>query len=122
MSGSERTLSFYGHSDDLLEIDGTIKGEPNEVGCYDDTAAVSIRTEDEGLIITATYAPRATDVGCWSLGVSPLDELVAIPAWPITWKLADNGYSAVLTLMAPLGARVAQQKTTDALPSDRPTE
>lgn len=29
-----RNLAFYGASDDLCEIEGTGKGEPDEVGCF----------------------------------------------------------------------------------------
>ena len=91
-----RILKFWGASDDLFEIEGSAKGEPNEVDERD-----VIRVYDRqgnGLQVVANYI----DPGVWAIGIAPLDEDQAIPAWPMTWRLeASRQYSAQLTLEAP---------------------
>lgn len=104
-----RRLTFSGASDDLFELEGTHAGEPDEIGCNRDlAAAVSVRTEAEGLVVSARYAPREIKVGCWIIGISPLDEGVAIPDWKMAWSLAPNGYSSMLQIDVPEDARVAR--------------
>lgn len=102
-----RTLMFYGVSDDLFECEGTHIEEPDEIGCYDRPAAVSITTPQEaGLIIIGYYDNHIN--ACWSIGILPLDEDVPIPAWPISVKLGGRGYSAALTIEVPDDAIVKQ--------------
>jgi len=99
-----RNLAFYGASDDLFEIEGTSKGEPDEVGCFMEKAIAQIITPDgEGLHVVAQYAPG--DVACWSIGLMQLDEDKPIPDWPMRWKA--QGYSVRLEIDAPDDARVS---------------
>lgn len=103
-----KTLKFSGASDDLFEIEGTGRGEPDEIGAdQHDMAAVKVANDHGGLIVLAVYAPSVVGVGCWSIGISPIDEDVAIPAWPVRISAAGNGYSTMLELDVPDDVRVS---------------
>ena len=104
-----RQIEFYGSSDDLFEIDGSRGSEPDEIGCFDRPAAVRVSTEREGLVVVANYAP-ISGLGCWTIGISPIDEDIPLPSWPMTWR--TEGYSTLLTLEAPDDALIVD--LTDA--------
>lgn len=103
-----RTLKFYGASDDLFEIEGTTREEPDEIGCYGHGATVRVSTpEKEGLFVTAEYA--LCGEATWMIGISILDEDVSLPNWPMRWSAA--GYSTVLEIDVPDEARVTRLDT-----------
>ncbi len=110
-----RTLKFYGGSDDLFEIEGTVRTEPDEEGCYDRPAIANIKAAEGELNIVAVYAPKGCDVGCWAIGIMPADEDIPIPPWPVSFKLNEirpgKGYSAELTIPAPDDAVVSMVST-----------
>jgi hypothetical protein len=111
MSTATRTLQFYGASDDLFEIEGTIPGEPDEIDCWlgnkGVNAAVEIRDENgHGLRVTAMYAAFEA---VWNIGVEPLDEDVPIPDWPMKISLSDRGYSTLLAMEVPDTVVVTQK-------------
>ena len=93
-----RTLKFYGCSDDLFEIKGTVPGdgEPDEV---------PVGLDDLAMIVIAQYS--LGDSGCWSIGVAPVDEDYPMPEWPVRLQENDNGYSAELIVEAPSGGFVS---------------
>jgi hypothetical protein len=98
-----RNLAFYGASDDLFEIEGSGKGEPDEVGCFNSTATAQILTLDgDGLHVVAKYAP--SEVACWMIGLMQLDEGKPLPDWPMRWKA--EGYSVRLEIDAPDDAKI----------------
>lgn len=101
-----RTLKFYGASDDLFEVEGTIGGEPDEIGCYDETAAVKVANEHGGLFVVAHYAPKNL-AACWSIGLMQLDEDVPLPNWPMKWSTGGRGYSVLLEIEVPDSAVVS---------------
>lgn len=90
-----RTLKFYGASDDLFEIEGTVGNEPDERG--PGTVEVVDEETGEGLLVTASYVLR----GCWTIGITPLDEDVNIPDWNYKISLGGRGYTTELTMDVP---------------------
>lgn len=90
-----RTLTFYGASDDLFEIDGTTGDEPDEIGCFGKAVTIEIRQQDRGLIVAGMYTGR----GVWAMGIAPIDDDQPMPDWPMSW--AFEGYTAKLTIQAP---------------------
>lgn len=100
-----RVLKFYGASDDLFEIEGTTKGEPEEIGCYDRPGAVKVYDrQGNGLIVTGLYI----DPGVWSIGIAPMEENQPLPGWPHSYGPSARGYSALLTIDAPDDAIVVE--------------
>lgn len=100
-----RKLKFYGASDDLFEIEGHKKGEPDEIGCYDEPCAVRISTPSEGLIIVGNYNGGQNMPGTWAMGISQVEEDVPLPSWPITFT--SKGYSIILEIEVPDDAKIA---------------
>jgi hypothetical protein len=105
-----KTLKFYGTSDDLFECDGGVSEElcDNASG---KTMTFHVRTETEGLLVTAKYMRNA----CWSIGLAQTDEGAAFPAWPISIGLADpsgypdpRSYSTLITIEAPDDVQVSK--------------
>ena len=110
-----RTLKFYGVSDDLCDIDGTVRPEPSEIGvCSDERAEVSVlargkcptcghELDDRGaLVVTWQYTQRGT----WSIGIAKFEEEDAMPDWPMRW--GHRGYSTTLEIDVPPGTVVRQ--------------
>lgn len=87
-------LIFYGASDDLLEMEGDIQ---DEFEAYNGTT-VKLTATDGEMLVTAHYGGHAP---VWSIGVAPADEDRPIPAWPMQYRLAENGYSTALIIQCP---------------------
>lgn len=104
-----KTFEFYGHSDDLLVCTGP--GYAEEVGCYQVPGVYRVASPGgaSGLFVVGHYAP--TGAGCWSVGVSPLDEDVPIPDWPI--RISARGYTTVLQVDLPDDACVKPHGSED---------
>lgn len=101
-------ITIYGASDDLVKVDGC-EGA-GEFSAYDDWAADLIAPD--GSRVRAYF--RYEDNGCWSAGVGQASEEHQLPFWTlsITQAPAMNpgkpGYSALLTIDAPGGTRLAR--------------
>jgi len=98
-----RKITFYGSSDDLIEIEGA----PGADEYYADTD----REEPEGrfivggkILVMALYDKN----GCWSFSLGQLHEDVPFPDWPISFRQHENGYSVELTIEAPDDAIVCR--------------
>ena len=96
------TITVYGASDDLVEVAGcTNADEFNSDDWHGDLCAPDGTT----MRIHARYEIH----GCWSVGVSQVDEEYQLPGWPVTITQAaamspdKPGYSALLTIEAPEG-------------------
>ena len=115
-----RTLTFYGASDDLCEIEGSdqASGEPDEfspdrsdIGQVRVAGVGKCPTCDQptqskvGILVTWHY----TLAGTWSIGVAPADEDGGIPAWPMRWS--HKGYTTVLEMDVPAGTVVTRLAT-----------
>ena len=104
-----RKIAIYGHSDDLLEIEGDrLSGEPDEIsavsGRLSDAIYLKITDGDQGLIVSGEYG-RVN--GCWVLGVTMLEEDIPLPGW-VRGITAKHGYSPALELELPESARIEQ--------------
>ena len=110
-----RTLKLYGASDDLFEIEGTRRGEPDEIGCFDQMEgppAVLLQSTSEGgrLVVIASYAPGQGKKApaTWAIGLAPADENVPLPSWPMRWALGGRGYTTELQIDVPDDTTVEQ--------------
>jgi hypothetical protein len=105
-----RTLKFYGASDDLFEIEGTKRGEPDEIGCYASKGVfVKVANEHAGCFVAAQYGTDGiANVPAWMIGVQPLEEGIPIPDWSLRIGTADNGYSTLLTMEVPDDVQVSE--------------
>jgi hypothetical protein len=97
------TITIHGASDDLVEVDGC-KGA-DEFGA-DDWSAELVAPDGGQMRVYC----RFEDNGCWSVGVSQVDEDVPLPSWPLTITQQERGGSALLTIDAPEGTRLTNVK------------
>lgn len=107
-----KTLSMYGASDDLIEIEG-IEGAdeyyPNVTGKDPYMAAFTVKSASQplGLIIHVIYG------GGWCFAVQPTEDSdgdwCEFPDWPIRRRWGGgNGYSELLEIDVPDDAVVKQ--------------
>lgn len=107
------TISFYGASDDLVEVrgcDGADEFNTYETGPLMWSGEVIAPGAVIGLRVYAIYDRNGT----WSFAVAKLDEDVPLPDWPIRVRQSpDCEYSTALEIDAPVGSRLI---TTGPLP------
>lgn len=85
-------IRIYGHSDDCIEIEGSVK---DEIGAWDKPRAITITDRiGQGVRVLAQYAPG--DAAVWRFSVEQLDEDVPVP-WPIRITPA-HGYSVAVEI------------------------
>lgn len=104
-----RTLRFYGHSDDLMEINGTLIDEPSLVSVYETPGTVRVANDEAGLFVTALYQPNLA-CACWMIGIAPLDDNVPLPDWPMRWSA--QRYTTVLEIDVPDDVRISEAGNT----------
>ena len=104
-----RTIAIYGHSDDLVEIDGTDRGagETDEITAPfsaeggDGPVLVEFRHPQNGsMIVCAHYAPDASRP-CWMIGLMQTGEDIPLPDWPMRWSSGE--YTVRLEIDVPDG-------------------
>lgn len=88
-------VTFYGSSDDLIEVDGSIPG-------CDEYTGESADFDIAGLIVRVFY----NDGGCWSIAVGQIDE--DVPVLARVESLVADGYTMKLTLDVPNGSHVTK--------------
>lgn len=93
-----RILQFYGASDDLFEMDSSLKGEENE---FSPNEAVILDGEEEGMVVFAQYSPGRN--ACWGIGISQIEDDAPLPNWPMKFKTGkpSRGYSVVFEVEVP---------------------
>lgn len=89
-----KELRFYGASDDCFECEGAIR---EEINCYNTPGIYHLKSSEGELQVVGMYLNN----GCWSIGIAPVEEGSPIPAWPTSFSVRENGYSAVLTISVP---------------------
>ena len=104
-------ITIYGASDDLVEVGGCEGAD--EFNVRDRWQADLVAPGGtEQMRVHCWY----DDDGCWQVGVGQVLEDVQLPAWPVSITQAqamnpDNpGYSAMLSIDAPEGTRLANVK------------
>lgn len=85
-------IQIYGHSDDLIEIEGAVS---DEYSAYEKIAILRIddHYNKTSVIIIGEYGKRA---GVWTFSVEPVEEDIQLP--PIRIATHENGYSPLLTV------------------------
>lgn len=112
MTYATKTLAFWGESDDLPYYSETTGTDQEVEELYGDNRTFRVETtENVGLLVTLSYATHDQQdtphrPGVWIVGISPLDEGISIPDWPISMSTAENGYSAILSIEVPVQAKV----------------
>jgi hypothetical protein len=106
-----KELRFYGSGDDLFEIRGSSDKDGIEIGCHDRACNVRVLNDKTGLIVTGIYSPAHN--GCWTIGISILDEDRPLPDWYMGYKVAENGYSVELVMNVP------DDVVVEEVPNDR---
>jgi hypothetical protein len=96
-------ITFYGASDDLVEVTGYIYDEFG-VGMSGVWEGALVDSHGEGLRVSIVY----TSEGTWSAGVAPLDEEVPLPLWPISFEMAETGYSTAISITVPDGTTLTE--------------
>lgn len=99
-----QTIKFVGYSDDIIYVE-TAKGKDEYSAQFDDSGTYGGTFNVGKLLVTAFYSPVGT--GCWGFGISPVDEGVPIPDWPVRFKLhPKKKYTVVLEIDCPDDERV----------------
>lgn len=94
----ELNLTIYGASDDLVEVEGDIREEFYALTKPLEGATLTL-TRYEGEQVEGLHVHvRYEDVGCWSVGVSQLEEGVPLPDWGLS--ISNDSYTAKLNLSA----------------------
>jgi hypothetical protein len=106
-----QSLTIYGASDDLVEVDGIERGE---IDCWDRRVDFEIGTVDGG----------GYRVGMWhdgrlgwqvTLGLLATDDDVPLP-WPARVELSETGYSLAVIINCPAGTRVTATRNGESIP------
>ena len=103
-------LEFYGCSDDLFECDGSFR---EEINCYDGPGIYKLEREDGlGMLVVGHYDLAGN--GCWTIGVTPIDEDIGIPQFDIgLTNVVGNEYSPMLHVSSVLEYKVSVVKQED---------
>lgn len=102
-------ITIYGASDDLVEVAGCKNADEFNT---DDWFGDLVAPDGETMRVHARYEIN----GCWSVGVSQVDEPQQLPGWPVTITQApamnpgNPGYSPLLSIDAPEGTVLASIK------------
>jgi len=94
-----KRYEFSGNSDDTF-------GEYNITNIDRDNCASEapisflIQSGEDHMVVVGHYWIHP-DAGCWTIGITPLDEDVNIPNWPVSFTLSDNGYSPTMAVEVP---------------------
>jgi hypothetical protein len=98
-----QTATFYGSSDDLIEIGG-VKGA-DEFNIIEDGPYIATFNLGGKMRIHCLYD------GCWSFAVGQVDEEIPLPDWPVRVKQSgENGYSTQLEIDVPDDVKVFQEE------------
>ena len=99
-------LSFYGASDDCVEVEGA---RSNEWLHYHGVWTAKLEAPDgQALSVFAYYD------GVWGLGIGQVDEDTPLPDWKVDvgQYITESGgmYSTLLTVHAPVGTTITPDK------------
>ena len=108
-----RTLTIYGASDDLIEMEGVPGAD--EFGAWGNGEG-GIRGSfvlGGQMRILAIYGKR----GCWSFALGQVDEGIPFPDWPIRIKQnlirGEVGYSTQVEIDVPDGVGIVREDRSD---------
>ncbi len=93
------SLTIYGASDDLCEIEGSVRKE----FCDTSGAFELIIASSDGAMRVFV---RNEDNGCWSVAIGQIDEGARLP-WPVAFGRPEHcAYSVAVTIDCPADAQV----------------
>lgn len=95
MPGRADVIYIYGASDDLVEVEGSIR---EEFMTYDGLTLRVARFDGLGNVEGLMVAARYEDNGCWSIAPYPLEEGFALP-WLVSVDFDE--YSTRLAIACP---------------------
>ncbi|MBO2461713.1 hypothetical protein [Actinomadura violacea] len=102
-------VTFYGSSDDLVEVDGC--PGVDEFGSYGEVWHGDLIAPGGPLAPGGAMRVHVFFDGCWHVSVGQVDETIPLPDWPIRFE-QQKGYdgtpspSVLLTVDAPDGVRL----------------
>ena len=114
-----RRITIYGSSDDLIEVEGTVKPEPDEFSPNMDKSGVIkiAHPEDGGMLVFVDYAPQNI-MACWMIGIAQVDEDKPIPEWPMRWGTHERGYSIQFEVDIPDGTVITKVRPMEEEDND----
>lgn len=93
------SLTIYGASDDLIEVEGSIR---EEFQCYSGNGEIIVTAADGALRVFL----RLEENGCWSAGIGQIDEGARIP-WAVAFARPDHtAYTVAITIDCPADAQI----------------
>lgn len=93
------SLTIYGASDDLIEVEGSIR---EEFQCYSGNGEITIASSDGAMRVFL----RLEANGCWSAGVGQIDEGARLP-WLVAFGRPEHcAYSVAVTVDCPADAQI----------------
>lgn len=95
-----KKLCFEGCSDDTFGEYGLTNDDVDNCGSGNPIQCLISSTEGS-LLVIGQYGTLHLDNGCWIIGISMAKENSEIPNWPISYKMAESGYSPQLFISVP---------------------
>lgn len=100
------TVLFWGSSDDLIEVEGEVPGCDEYYAIESRPHEFLIEAPDgTAMLVTGFFGAE----GSWSFAPGLLNEDHPYPSWPVVVRPASNGYSTVLEICVPAGARITSR-------------
>lgn len=94
-----KTLKFEGYSDDTFGEYGVTHEDVDNCATNKPIQCV-ISSVEGSLVVVGHYHIHPTD-GCWTLGISKLEEGSVIPDWAVRFKTGNCEYSPLLEIDVP---------------------
>ena len=94
------TITIYGASDDLVEVEGEFS---EEFGAYNGWRGRVVSPSGQNLIVTAEYSKEGQDH--WTLGIETADTW---PAWSIQFAEAPREGDPAIIIEVPAGTVVEE--------------
>lgn len=102
-----QTATFYGASDDLIEVEGVKGGDEFSASAGDGLVQAKFNLGGK-MRVYAIYD------GCWMFAVGQVDEEIALPDWPVrtTQKLKGKkcGYTTLMEIDVPDDVKIFREK------------
>ena len=108
------SLTFYGASDDLIELEGTKGSEPSEFSPPNGKpGVVKLDHPEEGKMLVFVDYATLNLAGCWMIGISQVEEDVPLPKWKMRWSTHKRCYSSLLEIYVANGTIITQEFPRD---------
>jgi hypothetical protein len=103
-----QTATFYGSSDDLIEVSGIKGAKEFYADGTDDSRIAGAFNLGGKMRVYAIYD------GCWSFAVGQVDDEIPLPNWPIrVYQSAENTYSMELAIDVPDDVKLFRERNEE---------